>query len=134
MGKRVDQIASDLSLFGLPLFTVNDDVFYAGEAEMDPIRSFAHAMMYRNVILTQNHYIMLKTNGMDNNEWHKTNHLALTTQWLHWNDKSCISDMYNIVQSDFVAILNKFHDFMINQKGTLNLAKDAWVIQCFLIH
>ena len=40
MGKRVDQIASDLSLFGLPLFTVNDDAFYAGEAEMDPIRRF----------------------------------------------------------------------------------------------
>ena len=127
------QIASDLSLFGLPLFTVNDDAFYAGEAEMDPIRSFARAMTYRNVILTQNHYIMLKTNGMDNNEWLRTDHLALTTQWLCWNDKSLISDMYNIVQSDFVAILNKFYNFMINQEGSLNLAKDAWVIHRFLM-
>ena len=46
---------------------------------------------------------MLRTNSQDNKEWLRTDHLALTTQWLHWNDKSCIPDMYDIVQSDFVA-------------------------------
>ena len=91
-------------------------------------------MLYRNVILTQNHYIMLKTNSMDNNEWLRTDHLALTIQWLCQNDKSCILEMYDIVQSDFVALLNKFYNFMINQEGSLNLANDAWVIHHLLIH
>ena len=69
MLKRVDQLGSDLSIFGHTLFSVTDDASYMETFQVNfPIKPL-NSMSYWNVILTKEHYLGIKLDSTCNQEW-----------------------------------------------------------------
>ena len=128
LGLRIDHAGSSLPIFGHQLFA-----FTEPNAHLETYYSLWQGKSFRKAKLNQQCYTTLKGSSDNNKEFLSTEHLALTSEWFWGNSNSKVTEMFDVVWSDFIRILNDFYNSMINMKECFEDERAVWNIHPFLM-
>ena len=117
-----------MPILGHQLFAFTDP-----NAHLETNNSLLKGKSYRKAVLNKQCYTTLKESSDNNQEYLSTEHLTLTSEWFCCNSNSKVTEMFDVVWSDFVKILNDFYNSMINMKECFDDERAAWNIHQFFM-